>query len=230
MLAVLLPVEDLQNRCLFALVSDVLADFVFGTLIADRFSNHRQLFTTVLDVIEATQLDTNTSSWVDGISRDEGLKADVSSPGNRVTSSTSKQTAASVKLRWLLALCMAITSGLAVLLRMVRTLIVACLSTSALPQRPLGLLVDVQDPRKIESLGEKPRTEPGLQLRVPEGDTGMRVVAPIPVLSFNLWSTLACLTRANERLRWLSNTASYIKHLALGGPGRVGSTNAPLDR
>jgi hypothetical protein len=51
-----------------------------------------------------------------------------------------------------------------------------------------------------------------------------------PIVKMKMWSCAANLLDLDVRMPWLSATFSMLQHVALTGPGKLGSTDGMIDK
>lgn len=203
-LAVLLPNEDLQNPCLFAMVSEVFADMILGTFVAGRMCENVFIFDAIQNASETVQARLQTKSWAV-----DSMMAPPKSPRSRLSkfglvvereqSSVRKDGFTIVQLgRALLQYVMLVVTGL-------RAMIAALAAATSLPRRT---------------------SYSGLE----ESKAASESVSRTAMLALPLWHTIAMLLDIDARMPWLSGLASLLQWLSMTGPGRVGAVDSRLDR
>ena len=229
-LAVLLPTEDLQNPCLFALVSEILADLLLGNFIGGRLCETEFLFRSIQRACEATQTQTGRKSWV-GAAQEEpeqdwlkryGLLAEQdgiarTNQRNRWHSTTEYFWTI---CHYTLMACMAL-----------QTIMTMILLSPSLP------------PRTAETTGTPAHSPPnsspakaGRQRVGQEASEGAKgppistAVRKPALVSVSLWTALSKLFSLQDRMPWLVGACTLVWHVALTGPGKVGRTDGRIDR
>ena len=233
MLAILLPDEDIQDPCLFSLVSDVLADLVLGELVVKRASDPGFIYDMVVKIGVLVQAKLGVKSWI--FQRAERPKTKLTEFGL-----LSSAPPGDAKLRhngYVAGLWSALSSiGRFILLAIlsVRDLVITLLRASSLPHRfpaetppsaSLGSSSSPNDESDVYTSRKTNRVDAASKSSSRLEDTTLS-----PIISLKIWSTISHVWRIDQRIPWLRNMGLSMRRVALAGPGKVGCTNTPLDR
>lgn len=230
LLAVLLPNEDLQNPCLFALVSEILADLILGSIIGGRLCEAEFLYGCIRNACEVAQTRTCLTGWITS-PFDEPEQNRLKRYGLLVEQDAFSQSNhthwwRSTNVHWwnvlhyILMACMAIRSVITILFSTppappIKT------ETSGTPVLwPANLPALNSDGVRIGQ--EKAKQPNSLSISNPAKKTAL--------ISVSLWPALGNLLSLRKRMPWVVGLCSLVRHLGLTGPGKVGRTNSHLDR
>ena len=225
-LAVLLPAEDCQNACLFALVGDVLADLVLGTLVSDRLCQSTFIYESIQRLAEAMQPQLRAEPWIfEGVQDSENDRLErfglLTAQKKLALDARAEQQSKISNRFW------AFVQYAYVAFDLLRGLILSLASSTALPNRvnartaPSG--------RKPEYLPNQPLTKD--QDGQEHSEEVSRTTNIKPILSFEMWATIQSLFCLDQRMPWLCGLGSLLKHFLLTDSyGAFGDTNSRLDR
>lgn len=221
LLAILLPVEDLQNPCLFALVSDILADLVLGNFVGNRICQASFVYDCVRRASDYAGHRLQTKPWLadphtetKNRLKNFGLVSEPVESRSRVLSWSYITTTF-----WMIAQLIYLS------LLGLRALFKRLLLSSSLPYRKFQHSSHGYSP----TIGSKamPLPAPNSPRATPGGST---MPGPTPILKLKVWQALSKLLWIDIRMPWLQGFCMSFQSLALHGVGHVGSTNKRLDR
>ena len=225
-LAVLLPVEDLQNPCLSALVTDIFADLILGNLIGDRLSAPLQLYDLLTKGVELFHLRLGLPSWIRPSYEFEQHKAYVGEDSLAPEPRTNATIYSWGFLRRLFGHMAGMTASLIAFLGLAQTCTMLFLSSPYLSRRKGSELCSLDIGNATVRQGDHAVYQTNTSLST----AGKDARAMRPIVSLYMWSTVARWIRIDDRCSWLHDLACLLKSFTLHGPGRVGCANAPLDR
>lgn len=204
-LAILLPTEDLENRCLTALVGQIFSELIIGNAVANRLSEPWLVWE--LFIIAARTAGRRNSAEADGRHRSER---------SRSTSQNGRHFLSIQSLFWtILQFCFLAVS-------FIRTAAVMLVTSGSLPRR----VARDASPRKDANMSETSAGSVGLT-HTSEADPQP---SKIPVLAFRCWSAVSNLAEMGERVPWLCGTLSMLQWMAVMGPGQIANVDGRLDR
>ncbi|KAF1816454.1 hypothetical protein P152DRAFT_124872 [Eremomyces bilateralis CBS 781.70] len=222
-LAVLLPTEDLENRCLHALVTESLAEMILGTGVSGRVCEGWVLWEGITKAIGAAKSRSTDLKEMKRSKRRLGSLGRLerfgllSSHGadkfpRRASSWTSLSGSVSAWF-WIAAqyVFLAFTA--------LRGAIIAFATSSSLPARGAAI---AKSPSVEVAHSEIPsfKSESGRQ--APES---LR-----PIVSMKAWACFANLIELDDCMPWLSGFIAILYTGVVEGPGRLGYTDGTLDR
>ncbi|KKK12282.1 hypothetical protein AOCH_005334 [Aspergillus ochraceoroseus] len=209
-LAVLLPTEELENACLRALVTDILADLVLGNEVSGKICEGWFLWESITKLLDTLSRDKpqNRDSGVEKSPQNRlqkfGLLSPKDSQSNRSSSTTQSQTS-----NWIWHLLQYVYFTY-VTLRFIAA----------------GLFRIASTPPTALTSGS---TTPSASL-VEEIPTQHSIIGRRPVLNYRLYGMLSQLLDIPRRMPWLGGLLALFQYLILAGPGQVGEVGGILDR
>lgn len=226
-LAVLLPIEDLKNGCLRALVAEIFAEMILGNGISGKACEGWLLWEGITSI--AKVLSTDEQKEEDSMSENASPEQSMtrlerygllSTARNAMTDETSTSTASRQSLRtrtqtstglfWA-ALHYAFLASTAI-----RAIFLTLVASRSLPSRSV---VSEKSSIKTQEQWQSPASTE-TEVRRPKR----------PIMSMKLWSCVAQFVELNFRMPWLSGSISMLHWGLLAGPGKVGATDGILDR
>ncbi|KAK4190111.1 PXA domain-containing protein [Podospora australis] len=204
-LAILLPTEDLENRCLTALVGQIVSELIVGNTVANRLSAPwviLEIFITASRTIKQRKRVQNENP--------SGRQLGKGSSGvGSILSSI--QALFWTIMQW----CFLATS-------FIRLAFGALMTSRSLPSRTSYGKVPRRDMAEHE-VGIKPK-----QL----GSNFLTDSEPVktPVLAFKCWSAISNLVEMDGRMPWVCGVSSMLQWLLMTGPGRIAAVDGKLDR
>jgi hypothetical protein len=212
-LAVLLPTEDLENACLRTFVGDVFADLILGQGVASKACQAWFLHDACIKVAQlihariepkatGTEIEVQTRSRLDkyGLLSKEGTESQ--------TLATKDQS------RWS-ALFWHLVQYAYMFALFVRFVVRGIAQARHLPPRSRQTLWDATS---HESRSRPMPTTLNLPLECR------------PVIEYRIFRLASLVFDLSTRMPWLAGTFALFQHLALMGPGRLGSTDSVFDR
>lgn len=207
-LAILLPTEDLENACLRALVTDVIAETILGNSIGGKVCEGWFVWGSITKLIEVVkakvkpkatgeEIEVNTRSRLErfGLLTENEEKSGSYKRSRRSTFSS---------VFWRILQYGYLTF---ILIRMVVLGFVAASS---------------QAPRSLSTV-TKGATAP---IEKPVRLSGQ----PPPILRFRIFSLASILLDLPQRMPWLCGTLALVQHHQIQGPLKVGATDGILDQ
>ena len=210
-LAVLLPMEDLENACLRTLVADIIAEAILGNAVGGKVCEGWFIWTSITKIVEAVKArmepeNVTRDIEISGRSRLEAFgllssdRADNTSPKAKYS-----QGSAVSAILWMTLQCGYLT------ILTIHSLIRGLVTASFAPPRH-----------------EFPSTNPSGMKDAPMETT---VEAPRPILAFSIFSLVSTLLDFRLRMPWLSGSLSLVQHhLLTGAFRRAGATNGLVDQ
>ena len=221
-LPLVLPSEDLQNPCLNAFVSEVLAGIVLQGGICGKASEPWLLWEGVTKLLRTLQparqppvVDTQAP-----ISRLEqfGLLASGPDPvaddhlghkGGRFHRVS--------RVFWSLVQ-LAVLSWI-----LLRSFVTSLMQAKSMPERKDGSSVRQTPGKPSKALDETSDTVNSAGVLIEESQLR-------PIISMKIWDCINQVIGLEQRMPWLSGILSLIQWVSLVGPGRICCTNSRLDR
>ncbi|KAI0480340.1 PXA domain-containing protein [Xylariaceae sp. FL0804] len=205
-LAVLLPTEDLENKCLTALVGQIFSELILGNLVANKLSEP-WLIWEILIILSRQSSKKRKRNGPDVDS------AEGSALGARAAD---QQTWSCNRAFWALIqwAFLAVSS--------IRLLVATFMFSRSLPPRVTPTVVR---PVKSKYDGpEKAKYSPATH----ESLSADPMKAPIA--DFRLWPCIGNLLELDARMPWLRGALSLLQWGAMEGPGKIAGFNGSLDR
>lgn len=226
----LLPIEDLENGCLRALVAEIFAEMILGNGISGKACEGWLLWEGITSIAKVLSTDdTKEEGPVSAsISPEQSMTrleryGLLSTARNEVIETTSSPAASRDSFR---------TRGQAVTgffwtaihyaflaFAAIRALMLTLVASSSLPSRSAR---SEQTPIETQSQSRLPASAKS-DVRRPPGSKR-------PIVSMRLWSCLAQFVELSIRMPWLSGSVSMLHWGLVAGPGKVGDTDGILDR
>lgn len=213
-LAILLPIEDLQNPCLFSLVSEIVADLVLGSLLMSRICEGTFIYDCIARACDYARLRRGTQAWI----RDRKVipKDKLSAYGLLAQPESPQPKRLSTKRR--LADAFWAVSQSVYLFYVGSQIFFALLaSTRSWPR----VYTDAT------TTAEEAQTHATARSRSPKTD---RAATHKPMMAMRIWRALGTLLWIDIRMSWLSAVVQSLQQLALRGPGQIGGYDGRLDR
>jgi hypothetical protein len=217
-LAILLPTEDLENKCLRTLVEDVLADLILGNEVSGRACEGWFVWESISKVISLVtrrrtdRTEDNKESDGKAASRLERFGL-LSTTEGQSQNDSSRYNQSSFSL-WMWKTLYAIY-----LLYMTFRFLLTGLFRTAIS---LPKVRTEQLPSSDESASARG------PMRTPSGKGKTRPRRA--VLDYEAFGLISQLIDIPQRMPWLSGFVSLIRTLLLIGPGRLGDADSILDR
>ncbi|KAF2183218.1 hypothetical protein K469DRAFT_711193 [Zopfia rhizophila CBS 207.26] len=230
-LAVLLPTEDLQNGCLRALVAEIFAEMILGNGISDKACEGWLLWEGITRIAEVLHDDTkevepssNNAKGEQTLSRLErfGLLSppsnEVSSPAKPLLPNEQRHEGFSMTVS---SMFWVVIQYAILACNAMRAVLISLATSASLPPRSI-----------TGASGQSPVDANGQSLAQQAHHTASKrpLALKRPIVSMKLWSCMSQLVELDVRTPWLSGFISLLHWGALAGPGRVGGTDAVLDR
>ncbi|CAK7223480.1 hypothetical protein SEUCBS140593_005250 [Sporothrix eucalyptigena] len=234
LLAVLLPTEDLENKCLTSLVSQIFAELLVGNVLANRVAEPWMMYEIVGLVAKIVREKMNGDD-----------DKDPKTVAKRKRAAARLQRQSSTKQGWLATTVgpvfwSVLKIGFA-LFASLRFLVTSITLSRSLPLR--GIIVKSEAKDGLKALKEKdtkaPESNGFLDVKVAPSSASVYSVATsvagtdepvVPVLAFSVWSTVSNIVQLDVRMPWLYGGLSMLQWLAMAGPWRIAALNGPLDR
>ena len=226
-LSLVLPPEDLENPCLYVLVSEVLSEMIFHNGICGKACESWLIWEGITKVIYSARPDLARPQHTDlpQIDRLEqfGLLSRVRSRANSV-GQKARYPAVDTFVRgfW------AVLQTASLLWIFIRSFVLVWMQASSLPARVRpSQVVNVENKSAAGRLvGENDNLE--AHLEIPELHPSGAETKPI--LGMSIWNCISTMTHLQQRMPWLTGVVSLMQWLLLYGPGQVCCTNSRLDR
>lgn len=233
-LALLLPTEELANDCLRVLVTDIFSDMILGNGVSQKACEPWLLWDAITTIIKVSGPSSSASRETATVAASQleqfGL---VSHPENDEhefrrglmhawsPDAAAAAAASASRLFWTMAQLFFFAFVAA------RTFVYAVANFSSLPPRSKTWL-PVQPWRSADSKDTK-------HVDMTDGlDTNQAEISPSndhrPILSMSLWKAAARLVELDLRMPWLSGLLKLAHHVAMFGPGRLGTLDGSVDR
>lgn len=228
LVAILLPSEDLQNPCLFALVSETLADLILGAFIGGRLCEPCFIYESLRNAFEVLQARLGTPGWIADPQLDQdkdrlrrfGLLREHDQPNQSFDKSSKPRYVQDYfwgSIKYVLL-------GIELLWKVMMVLLFA-------PSLPSRQSVDAACTSKASA---------DYSIANPESFAGgthvqkkalhLTSTKKTPIVSCKIWAALSSLLALQQRTPWFHGACSLLRHIALAGPGRTGTTDGLLDR
>ncbi|OJD36312.1 pxa domain-containing protein [Diplodia corticola] len=209
-LAVLLPTEDLDNACLRALVAEIISEMIIGGAVSNKVCEAWMLWEAVekiAEVVHAAEA-APPAPPAKATSRLEqfGL-VNEAAPRARSDGGAAGRAIGELSLLFWAACQFAFLAA-----TWVRAVVAALAASPSLPERS----------RLVSSSPVEGRRQ--------SLEAAWAAEEPSAVLGMSAWTCAGQLLELKARMPWLAGALSLAQWSAVSGPGRVGGTNAPLDR
>ncbi|KAI9727683.1 MAG: hypothetical protein M1828_005911 [Chrysothrix sp. TS-e1954] len=226
LLAVLLPTEDVQNQCLFALVSEVLADLILGQFVGGRLCESYFIYDAVHKASEHLQHKLQSRRWI--LDTPDEPKDRLKKFGllsyDEATHERRRGLAAFVEAFWtFMQYAFIAFIGL-------RAFISAMITASTLPHRHYVASRSPLMPRSPNLFHPGHDSKDAEKLASPRDQRPSSDCPALPIMSMHVWPAIGKLAQLGRRMPWLYGAISLIEQVAVTGPGRVGETDSRLDR
>lgn len=243
-LAVLLPIEDLQNGCLRALVEQILAEMIVGNVISSRLCESWALWDLITNAIETIRARGDTDSAKGKTSKSK-KKSDKVPDGKNDT--PSKSGIHRLEQYGLLNAPIQPESQLQtanvtrISKRINYTRKISALKYSFWTLLHYGFFVIMAGRAVVMYLlsstnfcsrGSFNVSKTGVPSPA-EAESTARNALPKsvrPIIDMTAWKTLANLVELPVRMPWLSGLLSLVQWTAITGPGSAGKANGRVDR
>lgn len=220
-LPLVLPPEDLQNPCLYVLVSEIFSQAILFNALCERASEAwviwegvTKLIHILLRPIPTQQIPADESNDASSISKLEefGLlsSAETKSHVNQLNTVPRGRLETISHIFWTV-LYIVSTAWL-----LLRSLVRGLMHASSLPARPAQHI--------------KSKTSNKLSLTAVEPNDDPTSGSPPPVVGMRIWSCIARLISLDHRMPWLFGLISLVQWMALKGPGQICQPNGAVDR
>ena len=224
-LAVLLPTEDLENRCLRALVAEIFSEMILGNGLSQKACESWLLWDAITTIIEALQPRTlkDVGKPTVAVSRLEQfglLSTSADDEGSQHSNLKHPGSAASVSVS---GLFWTVIQYIFLASTAVRVVIYAVATSLLLPSRSKTWL-------SVQSPTQTARQDVILPKSHSEISSTSLSDDHQPILSMSMWSAVGRVVQLDVRMPWLSGMFALLHHLAIFGPGRIGDTDGALDR
>ncbi|KAI9672837.1 MAG: hypothetical protein M1831_000273 [Alyxoria varia] len=231
LLAVLLPTDDLQNPCLFALVFEILADLILGNILAGRICEASFLYSAIAKGAETLHQRMRLRKWIQDVPNEPPRRLDryglLTAEDKRSGLRSSEQDPNSISnlsrhlMQWML-------TGVMV----VKTLFSLIASSTSLPRR-LSVGLEQQDhDSELRSQPQRYLKQSQLPHQLPDrrGFEIRNHLPRKPVVSLHVFPTITNLLRLDEKMPWLSGAGSLMRKMTLETPATVGAADCFIDR
>jgi PXA domain len=218
-LAVLLPTEDLENDCLIAIVGQIFSEMILGGGIGGKASEPWMLWEGITKISEVLQAHLPKSK--------AQVRAERSNSG--VENAMSKNLTGRNTKRWWIQRSLQKSFWLALqycflAFSAVRFFAITLATSSSLPSR-------IRPTMKVTGSSPlKDHMEPPESTSADDIWDGRTDQIKQPIVKMKIWSCAANLLDLDARMPWLSATFSMLQHVALTGPGKLGSTDGMIDK
>lgn len=215
-LAILLPTEDLENKCLVALVGQLLSDLIIGDIVANRLSEPWLIWEGLIILSRVVRERTNAAAPGRPPTHPDGAGVVVTRPSGRVDSFSSLKRLFWSFMQW----CFVATS-------FIRLLVLTIASSRSLPpRRPAGShkTGQFEDVTRRKTEEEPTNTTAANLLETHSGPV------KVPVLAFRIFPAVSTLIEMDVRMPWLCGAFSLAHWMAMTGPGRIADVDGTLDR
>lgn len=226
-LSLVLPPEDLENPCLYVLVSEILSEMIFHNGICGKACESWLIWEGVTKIIYSTRPDLARSRQTDlpQIDRLEqfGLLSRVRSRANSV----GKKTRYSVVDTFVRGFWAALQTASLIWLVM-RSFAVWWIQAPSLPARlcqSRGVKVETKS-----ATGQLVDKNVVLEAHFDASNHHPGVSETTPILAMSIWRCISTMTHLQQRMPWLTGVLSLIQWLLLFGSGQVCCTDSRLDR
>ncbi|KAI1000475.1 hypothetical protein K3495_g7717 [Podosphaera aphanis] len=208
-LAILLPTEDLENDCLTGIVGQILSEIIGGA-IGGKASEPWMLWEGITMLAETIKSQMPTSTVK--VAEERVTATPMSDSGSR-NETTNVQTAfVLIQNLILLALQYLFFAFMAI------RFIITTLGTS--PSLPSRLGPETKAINPIKNLPDDTASSQRQQ----------QLSLKKPILTMKVWTCVANLLELDVRMPWVKATLSMLQWQALTGPGKIGQTDAIIDR
>lgn len=224
LISVLLPIEDLQNPCLFALVSEVLGDLVLGEFLAKRMSTGCCVYDCVRKGAEYAQIRSGRQSW---LSRASVESKDRLRAHGLLATNEKPQSLNVLSWGYFSAMFWATMQIMYLAFLGARALIKGLASSPQLPRR----VYQETSPLIDRSPSTEKSSSPGAVGPSASQKVSRSSHAQYPaMLELKGWQAFSRLLWLDLRIPWLCGVCMSMQNLALGGLGKVGHADGRLDR
>jgi hypothetical protein len=219
-LAVLLPIEDLENASLRTLVGDIIADLILGQAVAEKVCEGwflHEAITKVAEIIK-TRIEPKASGeelHQDTRSRLEqfGLLSNKATEHSHYSSKSRQWRPSALfwqSLQWIYLGSI-----------FVRFILVGAFQSRRLPARYRHAPFNALSPIRTKSLASS--APPPLSSTVVD-------TWPRSVLSYRIFDLISTILDLSARMPWLASSFAFVQNMLTSGAGRLGSTNSTLDK
>ncbi|OMP87051.1 hypothetical protein BK809_0007137 [Diplodia seriata] len=207
-LAVLLPTEDLDNACLRALVAEIISEMIIGGAVSNKVCEAWMLWEAVEKIAEAVHPPASAALPAKATSRLEqfGLVNEA-----EPCTARSDGGAWGAAIGELSSLFWTVCQFAFLAATWLRAVVAALAASPSLAERSTLVSSPVEGSRQSLELA-------------------WAAEEPSAVLGMSAWTCAGQLLELKARMPWLAGALSLAQWSAVSGPGRVGCTNAPLDR
>lgn len=207
-LTVLLPTEDLENACLQALLTDILADFMLGKEVGEKVCEGWFLWESISKLLDTLARENDVNGMGPEHSRPNqlqqfGLLSNTDSENDQCSVSAQAKASSWIWLILQYAFFAFLTLRFIVtgLFRNAILYPVNSISSTSTPKSPAG-----------------------------EESLKYGCIRKLPVLEYRLGGMVSQLLDLPRRMPWLDGLLALLQYFTLAGPGRIGDPNSVLDR
>lgn len=219
-LAVLLPIEDLQNGCLRTLVSDIVADLILGQGISGRACEGWFLHETCIKVVEVVKSRIEPKAKGEEIEHDTRSRLErfgLLSPkdGESPSHLSNKDQSLALALFW------RVLQYAYLFFLLARFVIVGLFRARSLPSRSYSFQSIPPSPIAKSAGGLSTTSRSWSTLPSPPKR---------PILDYRLFALLSILLDLSTRMPWLTGLLALCKHGLLTGPGGFAAVDGLLGK